>query len=76
MGTALKFQLYLLKVILPFEISNPTKTRVANSHLFGRYLCQWKGSQRSIERVYYSSSPYSLHTKLQNIFCAYSEVYI
>ena len=38
MDLALKFQLYLLKVILPFEISNPTKTRVANSHLFGRHL--------------------------------------
>ena len=59
MGTALKFQVYLLKVILPFEISNPTKTRVANSHLFGRHLCQWKGSQRSIERVYYISIIYN-----------------
>ena len=37
-GMALKFQLYLVKFILPFEISNPTKTRVANSHLFGRHL--------------------------------------
>ena len=30
MGTALKFQLYLFKVILPFEISNPKKTHVAS----------------------------------------------
>ena len=36
-GTALKFHLYVVTILL-FEICNPTKTRLAVSHLFGRHL--------------------------------------